>query len=288
MKVLLVGTGQLSFEFQKYFSKNDIDFLLTSSSGKPNTIRLDISDFSNVLEVFKTYSFDVVINCGAYNQVDSAEKEWEKAFSVNGLGPRNLAIMCEERNIPLVHFSTDYVFDGNKTEPYTIADPPNPISKYGLSKLLGENLVKEISGKHIIARVSWVFGVGNDTNFAKKVISWSQNDVIRVSTDEVSVPTYAKDIVVAVMKLLEMRAYGLYHVTNEGICSRYEYAKFILEKIGYKGKLIEAKQSDFNLPAKRPHFSKLDNFGLRETANVEMPHWQKGVEEFLREVGVIV
>jgi dTDP-4-dehydrorhamnose reductase len=137
-----------------------------------------------------------------------------------------------------------------------------------------------IADKFYLIRTSWVFGDGE--NFAKKVIEWSKkNQVLRIVDDEISSPTYAPDLARATWELIKQRAYGLYHITNSGYCSRYEWAEFILNKIGWSGELKRAKQEDFNLPAKRPRFSVLDNFGLEETVGVKMPHLKTAVERFL-------
>jgi dTDP-4-dehydrorhamnose reductase len=199
---------------------------------------------------------------------------------VNGLGPRNLAIVANEIDAELVHYSTDYVFSGEKGSPYTIYDTPDPINRYGESKVLGERFIMSIADKFYLIRTSWVFGDGE--NFAKKVIEWSKkNQVLRIVDDEISSPTYAPDLARATWELIKQRAYGLYHITNSGYCSRYEWAEFILNKIGWSGELKRAKQEDFNLPAKRPRFSVLDNFGLEETVGVKMPHLKTAVERFL-------
>ncbi|MGB9621884.1 MAG: dTDP-4-dehydrorhamnose reductase [Brevinematia bacterium] len=285
MKILLIGAyGQLGTEFRRFFEEHNIDYIPTSTKEREGkNLVLDIANINKVKEVFSKYKFDVVINCSAYNYVDKAEEEWQKAYSINGLGVRNLAIESNKKSIPLVHYSTDYVFDGSKTTPFTIADIPNPLSKYGKSKLLGENFLKSLTNKYILIRVSWVFGKGGETNFIKKLIEWSKKGEVRVSTDEISAPTYTKTIVNATWKLLEVEGFGIYHLSNEGECSRYEYAKFILETLNWKGKLYEAKQEDFNLPARRPKYSKLDNFGIKETIKIEIPHWKEVVEKYMKE-----
>ncbi|MGC8766096.1 MAG: dTDP-4-dehydrorhamnose reductase [Brevinematia bacterium] len=285
MKILLIGAyGQLGTEFRRFFEEHNIDYIPTSTKEREGkNLVLDIANINKVKEVFSKYKFDVVINCSAYNYVDKAEEEWQKAYSINGLGVRNLAIESNKKSIPLVHYSTDYVFDGSKTTPFTIADIPNPLSKYGKSKLLGENFLKSLTNKYILIRVSWVFGKGGETNFIKKLIEWSKKGEVRVSTDEISAPTYTKTIVNATWKLLEVEGFGIYHLSNEGECSRYEYAKFILETLNWKGKLYEAKQEDFNLPARRPKYSKLDNFGMKETIKIEIPHWKEVVGKYMKE-----
>lgn len=284
-KVLLIGAyGQLGTEFRKFFEKNNISYIPTSTKKREDkTLVLDISNINQVKEVFSNSSFDLVINCSAYNYVDKAEEEWQKAYSINGLGVRNLAIEANKKNIPLVHYSTDYVFDGSKNTPFTIADRPNPLSKYGKSKLLGEEFLRSLTHKYILIRVSWVFGEGGETNFIKKILEWSKKGEVRISVDEISAPTYTGTIVLVTWKLLELEGFGTYHLSNEGECSRYQYAEFILKKLNCNVKLYEARQEDFNLPAKRPKYSKLDNFGIKETINFEIPHWKEVVDIYIKE-----
>jgi len=276
MKVLLTGAnGQLGRAFQELFKNEKIEFIAAPKE------ELDITDLRKIREfVSKNPGITHIINCAAYNKVDEAEKDWKTAYLVNGLGPRNLAIVANEIDAELVHYSTDYVFSGEKGSPYTIYDTPDPINRYGESKVLGERFIMSIADKFYLIRTSWVFGDGE--NFAKKVIEWSKkNQVLRIVDDEISSPTYAPDLARATWELIKQRAYGLYHITNSGYCSRYEWAEFILNKIGWSGELKRAKQEDFNLPAKRPRFSVLDNFGLEETVGVKMPHLKTAVERFL-------
>ncbi|OOC44208.1 dTDP-4-dehydrorhamnose reductase [Thermosipho sp. 1074] len=283
MKILITGAaGQLGQDLQKLFEKEKIEYIATDFA--KGYKKLDITNLKDVRELVKQTKPDVIINCAAYNAVDKAEKEWKLAYNINGLAVRNLAIAASEVKAFLVHYSTDYVFDGQKGSPYTIYDSPNPLSKYGESKYLGEKLLSQFFDGYALIRTSWVFGTGN-INFAKKVIEWSRKkDELRLVTDEISAPTYTVDLAKVTLEVVKEHAKGLYHVSNEGICSRYEYAKYIIEKIGWKGILKEAKQEDFNLPAERPKFSKLDNFGLKETLDIEMPHWKNAVDRFLKEL----
>ena len=316
MKILITGAnGQLGKDFQKLFDREGIDYVATDyvanstwhmaygkeqstnlqssrTTNSPirqssNLLHLDITDLQSIQKLAADIKPNVIINCAAYNAVDKAEVEWEKAYTINGIGVRNLAIVANELNAVLVHYSTDYVFDGSKKEPYTIFDLPNPLSRYGESKYLGEKLLIQTGEKFILIRTSWVFGAGN-INFAKKVLGWAQkNEELKIVTDEISVPTYTADLAQATWTIINKRAYGLYHISNEGECSRYEYASYILEKIGWRGKLLPVKQKDFDLPAKRPKYSKLSNFGLKETVNIEMPDWKNAVDRFLKEIGAV-
>mgnify|MGYP001193217014 CR=1 FL=1 len=249
---------------------------------------LDITSFTEVIAFLKKHpGIKAIINCAAYNAVDEAEQQWRKAFLVNGTGVRNLALAANSLDVPLVHFSTDYVFDGKATRPYTIVDTPNPINRYGKSKLLGEQYVRDLAHRYFLIRTSWVFRRGN-SNFVKKVIEWSrEKDELSVVTDQVASPTYTVDLAVATIDLLDTELFGLYHITNSGSCSRYALAEYILEKMKWKGKLTPAKSKDFNSPADRPLYSVLDPFGTPESINYNLPTWQDATDRFLREIEVI-
>ena len=278
MKVLITGAnGQLGQEFQKKFNQLKISYIPTDYQ------QLDITNIDQIRKLIqKEKDITHIINCAAYNNVDKAEEEWEKAYTINGLAVRNLAIVSNEINAELIHYSTDYVFSGDKGSKYTIYDTPNPINKYGESKALGEKELL-LAKKRYLIRISWVFGTGN-TNFARKVINWSKNkDELRIVDDEISSPTYTKDLVKATMNLINLKTYGTYHITNSS-CSRYEWAEYILEKINWKGKLHKAKKEDFDLPAKRPDYAVLDNFGYKEMTGEQMPDWKDATERFLEEL----
>ncbi len=286
MKFLLTGAqGQLGLDFQKLLQKSGIAYLATDIR------ELDISNLTAVRDCIKSYSPTTVINCAAYNDVDKAEEEFRRACMVNAIGPRNLAIASEELGIPIVHFSTDYVFDGNHREPYTIADVPNPISRYGQSKYLGEKLVQSFSRRFYVVRLSWVFGVGNNAaahgNFPKKILEWSKSKrQLKVVTDQVSSPSYTVDIVSTTLLLLGTGAYGLYHLTNQGHCSRYDWARFILKKANSSVEVLPATKNDFPTPAKRPPFSAMDSFPIKDTVGVLPSTWEDATERFLKELGV--
>ncbi len=274
MKYLITGAlGQLGKAFRKVL-EGDAIFLSHKE--------LDITDLHEVREALDHYKPDVVINCAAYNKVDDAEKDWREAYKVNGLGSRNLAVASNELGAILVHFSTDYVFDGKKEAPYTIADRPNPLSEYGKSKLLGEEFVRSLTTRHIIIRTSWVFGDGTQ-NFVHKVMSWSRKyKTLRIVVDEVSSPTYTEDLAKATVDLLKVGAFGLFHITNSESASRYEFAKEILNIVGWNGKVEKATQEDFKLLARRPKYSVLDNFALKESIGYNLRSWREALREFLK------
>lgn len=275
MKILITGSdGQLGKAFQDLFEKEELAYIATDV----NT--LDITDLKQTRDLITRKHKDVthIINCAAYNNVDKAETDWKTAFNVNGLGVRNLALCANDIEAELIHFSTDYVFSGKK-ERYTIFDEPDPINKYGESKALGEKLLR-LAHKYYLIRTSWLFGDG-EQNFISKLIKWSQNrDELKIVDDEISSPTYTVDLAGATYELMKIKAYGVYHITNTP-CSRYEWAKVILKAIDWNGTLKRAKQSDFELPAKRPSISVLENFGIFETTKHKTERWQKSTIRFL-------
>jgi dTDP-4-dehydrorhamnose reductase len=280
MKVLITGAGgQLGREMQEACRKRGMEVLALDSN------MLDITDFSAVKKAFAEFSPGWVINCAAYNAVDQAETEWKRAYSVNGYGPKHLALAAAEHGAVLVHYSTDYVFDGKKASPYTIADPPHPLSRYGTSKLLGEHMVLHHCSRHYVIRTSWVFGKGKE-NFAEKVLAWSRTkDQLRIVDDQISTPTFSVDLADTTLDLLETGLYGLHHVTNSGACSRYRWAQKILELDGWEGTLLPAKTREFPTPAERPLYSVLDNFGTEEVLDHPMPSWEDAVVRYYRHRG---
>lgn len=246
-----------------------------------DSCQLDITDYQAVKQYLIQHRCDLLINCAAYNAVDQAEEDWKSAFRVNGLGVRNLVHAVNECGGTLVHYSTDFVFDGEGKRPYTIADTPSPINRYGESKLLGEQYVRDLSDRYYLIRVSWVFGKGN-VNFAKKVIEWSKTGKeLHIVDDQVSSPTYTKDLADATLDLVDTGVYGLYHITNTGSCSRYEWAAFILAQIGWQGTIHPVSSDEFPAPARRPRFSVLDNFGSPEILGYSLPDWRDATSRFL-------
>ena len=282
MKVLVTGShGQLGQDVVNQCTIRGIECTATTSK------TLDITDQKNVNAMVKTHKPDIIFNCAAYNAVDRAEEEWRKAFSVNGLGVKHLVLAANEYGSILVHYSTDYVFDGNNNRPYMVVDTPHPISRYGESKLFGENIVRDLCHHYFLIRVSWLFGKGN-TNFVSKVLDWSrEKKEIAVVDDQVSSPTYTVDLAKATFDLVATHSFGLYHITNAGACPRYDWARYILEKAGWTGKLLNVKSSAFKTPAQRPAYSVLDNFGTPETIGYTLPSWQDATSRYLREIGVI-
>jgi len=276
MKFLITGAkGQLGIEFVKLFTKFEADFVAFSKD------ELDVSNLEEVLSAMEGCKPDVVINCAAYNLVDQAELEPFEAFKVNTIGARNIAYACKKFGAFLVHYSTDYVFDGSKRGLYTEDDEPNPLNEYGKSKWFGERLISEVTDNCLIMRTSWVYGEGTQ-NFIYKLFQWMESqEVVKVVCDEYSVPTSAFIVVEITLKALREGLTGLYHVVNSGYASRYEWAKEILSIKGINRFVYPVCQDEFDLPAKRPRFSAMSNQKISEALGAEIPHWKEELKRYL-------
>lgn len=279
MKILLTGSnGQLGHDFKKIFNKKNIEYIATDYKELDITSDKDLNKFFQENE-----GITHVINCAAYNDVDKAETD-KKAWLLNAEAPKKLAEFSKKIGAIFVTYTTDFVFDGEKDSPYVEDDKTKGISEYGKSKAQGEKDVLEEYDRSFVIRTSWVFGIANN-NFNKQVINWSKSrNELNIVDDQVSVPTYSMDLAEFSWKLIQTGKFGLYHITNDGIASKYDQAKYVLEKIGWKGTLGRAKTVDFNLPAKRPAYSKLDSSKVEKLLGEKIPTWQSGIDRFLEEM----
>lgn len=278
--ILITGAnGQLGYDFQRLFDSLEVKYIATDVADFDITNEESIDDF-----FLKHNNISLIINCAAYNDVDKAETDSDFCMLLNSRAPFNLAKKAKEIGATFVTYSTDFVFDGDIRDPYTEVDMPNPPSVYAKSKRMGEEAVLAEYDKSFVIRTSWVFGIANN-NFNKQVINWSKTrDELNIVDDQVSVPTYSKDLAYFSWKLIETKKYGLYHMSNSGICSKYDQAKYVLDKIGWPGKLGTSKTEDFNLPAKRSKFSKLDSTKLENIVGEKIPSWQDAIDRFLKEL----
>ena len=280
MRILLIGSnGQLGNDFRKLFDKKNIEYTATDYK------ELNIVNGTDLEEFFKENgNFTHIINCAAYNDVDKAENEIEQCFKVNDEAPLIISRYAKKMEAIFVTYSTDFIFDGRKKSPYLEEDIISPLSVYGKSKSnMEEKILKEYK-KVLVIRTSWLFGIGGN-NFNKQIINWSKlRDSLNIVDDQVSAPTYSADLAEFSWKLIQTKKYGLYHITNSGEASKYDQAKYVLEKIGWKGKLNRAKTKDFNLPAKRPEYSKLSSEKVEELLGEKIPTWQSGIDRFLLEM----
>jgi dTDP-4-dehydrorhamnose reductase len=280
--VVLGATGQLGTDLLKTLI--DWDLIPLSHSD------LDVCDFIYTRKVLSDARPDIVINTVAFTRVDDCEEEVSKAFWVNAFAVRNLAEVCADLDCTLMHISTDYVFGGEKRTPYTEDDTPNPLNVYGVSKLAGEYFVRNICPKHFIIRTSGLYGVagssGKGGNFVETMIRLAkERKPIRVVTDQVLTPTYTRDLAEKIKELLQTGAYGLYHITNSGHCSWYEFAAKIFELLGLKPDFGPTTSVGFGAKARRPAYSVLAHERLKRLGLDDLRPWPEALEAYLKEKG---
>ncbi|MGG3162564.1 dTDP-4-dehydrorhamnose reductase [Geobacillus stearothermophilus] len=243
---------------------------------------LDITNFDQVKQVISEVNPDVVIHAAAYTKVDLAESEPDQAFLINAYGTRNVTVASEAVGAKLVYISTDYVFDGTANTPYNEFAPTNPLSVYGKSKLAGEQFVRDLHSKFFIVRTSWVYGK-HGNNFVKTMLKLAQErDELMVVHDQVGCPTYTVDLANCILELVQTERYGIYHVSNSGYCSWYEFAKAIFEEAGIEVKVNPCTTKDFPRPAPRPAYSVFEHMALRLNGFKEMPHWRASLKNFVK------
>ena len=276
MKVLLTGSnGQLGQELARILPERGQEVVALDRKS------LDVADPEAVERVVEEHSPEVVINAAAYTNVDACEKETDLAYSVNALGPRNLAQVCERLGCDLLHVSTNYVFDGERDLPYEPFDPPNPISAYGRTKLAGEEYVKHLTNRWYVVRSAGVYGRGH--NFVRTMLRVAgERDSLKVKDDEYISPTYARDLAEGIVRIIESGHYGLYHLTNAGSCSWYEFTREIFRLAGVETEVVPIPGSDYPLPAARPANGILSSLG-----SPELRHWSEALVDFLEGEGVL-
>jgi dTDP-4-dehydrorhamnose reductase len=283
MKILITGgNGQLGKCLQDVLEHSNHQFF---SPGKKD---LDISNEPSIKNAIQNYHPDIIVNTAAYTAVDNAEKERETAFLVNETSLRYLANSCKILNIPLIHISTDYVFDGTASVPYTSEDQTAPLSIYGKSKLAGEQVIKSIWEKHIILRTSWVFSeYGN--NFVKTILRLAQSrDTLNVVADQWGCPTYAGDLASAIVKICEnlksKSAWGIYHYAGESSTNWHELALAITQLLEKKIVVLPISTAEFPTLATRPQYSILDCKSTINTWDVELSDWQSAVKKVIKKL----
>jgi dTDP-4-dehydrorhamnose reductase len=279
-KVLLTGAnGMLARDIRRVFERSHSSWELVCADRSS----LEITSLSHCRSVLWAIRPFAVINAAAYTNVDKAETERELAMAVNALGPRNLAIACEEIGAQLLHISTDYVFDGEKSEPYEIWDMTNPINTYGKSKMWGEKYVQSLMSRWYVVRTSWLYGAGG-RSFVKTMLELAaKNPTLRVVNDQHGAPTYTLDLAEACLALLESGAFGLYHATNSGITTWYGFAVEIMRQACTNVEVLPISTSEFPRPAKRPKSSSLSPYPLREAIGYLLPEWRESLERYLTE-----
>lgn len=278
-KIIVTGcNGQLGRAVNKlYAGNNEYEFVNTDVG------ELDITQIDEVMTFAREVKPYAIINCAAHTAVDACETEEDKAYRINAIGPRNLSIAATETGAKMVHISTDYVFDGKGSRPYKEFDAVGPQGMYGITKLAGENFVKDFADKYFIIRTAWLYGDGK--NFVKTMLRLSEtHDTVRVVRDQVGSPTSAEELAKAIAYLLPSENYGLFHGTCEGDCSWAEFAREIFRLAG-KSTVVDAiTTEEYGAAAARPAYSILDNYMFKLTTDFMFADWHEAIEKYMREV----
>lgn len=283
MKIALIGaSGQLGTDFKKIIPPDRLIEL--------NYPRFDITKKNEVKIELEALRPAIVINTAAYNLVDRAEEFPEEALAVNYFGVENLAAVCRSIDATLLHYSTDYVFGGNvaRTTPYSEDDLPEPLNQYGLSKLKGELAVRKNLSRYFVIRTSGLFGeagsAGKGGNFIESILKkYETGENLSIVNNQVLTPTYTLDLAKNSWELLTTQHYGLYHVTSEGQCSWSDFARAVFRHLDMPARIIPVKTDEYKSPARRPHYSVLENKHLNEIGLNLMRHWEATIPDYLRE-----
>jgi len=271
VKILLTGaSGQLGQALQATLTQHEVVAL--------DHLRLDISQLNDVRQAVQAYHPDLVLNAAAFNNVDGAESDPEAAYRDNALGPRNLAIVTAAHHLPLLHVSTDYVFDGLSTRPYHEFDYPRPRSLYGASKLAGEEVVRTLNSCHYIVRTAWLYHTLG-RNFPKTMCTLAHQAEVRVVSDQYGSPTYAPHLATAIAQLILTGAYGTYHFAGQGGTNWCELTRTLYRFLGIQTPVRAVATADFPRPAERPRYSVLTTI---QDPRILLPAWEEGLTEFAR------
>jgi dTDP-4-dehydrorhamnose reductase len=275
-KVLVTGGhGQLGTELTLMLQEKGFE---TFGLGHQD---LDITDLDHVRKIFNELKPDVVCHTAAYTAVDKAETDRDGAFLVNAIGTRNIAIAAEEIGAKLVYVSTDYVFNGEKEGAYSEFDFPSPLGVYGQSKYAGEEFVHDFHSKFFITRTSWVYGQYGG-NFVKTMLKLAEtHDQLNVVNDQRGCPTYTRDLAEKIIELFQTDNYGVYHLSNSGSCTWYEFSKAIFEIKGIDVKVNPCTTEEFPRPAKRPKNSEFEHTALKLNGFEKMNHWRDALAHYL-------
>lgn len=273
-RILVTGSkGQLGSEIRE-LTKNDG----TNVYFYTDVSELDITDKSAVNKFIENHQIDIVVNCAAYTQVDKAEEEEKTAFLINATAPGNLAEACKKYDATLFHISTDYVFDGSNNVPYIETESTSPLGVYGRSKLEGEEFIQQSGCNYLIIRTSWLYSsFGN--NFVKTIARLSsEKDELKVVFDQIGTPTYARDLATVIFAIIQNDQFkdrkGVYHYSNEGVCSWYDFAKAINDLFGNNCNIIPCHSDEFPAKVTRPHYSVLDKTNIKNDFSIEIGYWK--------------
>ncbi|MCR4435371.1 MAG: dTDP-4-dehydrorhamnose reductase [Clostridiales bacterium] len=277
-KILLTGCrGQLGKEISRQLNQRNGEYEVVET----DVHSLDITDRDQVFRLVSEQKPQVIINCAAYTNVDACEGNEAEAFKINATGAQNLSTAACNIGAEIVQISTDYVFDGEGRSPRREYDAINPQSSYGRSKALGEQLVREANPRHFILRTAWLYGDGN--NFVRTMLRLAgDKKVLHVVNDQVGTPTSTVDLAKCILNLIHARSYGTYHATCEGECSWYEFSKKIFEIKKIRAEVRPITTEQLNRPAKRPKYSVLDNYMLKQLHLNTFRNWEDSLEEYLK------
>lgn len=285
-KILVTGcNGQLGRAINKEYAGENIEFINTDVMETETSIALDITNLEEVIRLTEEKKPDVIINCAAYTAVDACEQNWELAYKINAIGPRNLSIAANKVSAKLIHVSTDYVFSGDGTKPYTEFDEVCPKSAYGKTKLEGEKFVENLAKRYFIIRTAWLYGEGK--NFVKTMLRLAEtNGKVSVVNDQIGSPTSATELARMIHHLEPTENYGLFHGTCEGYCSWADFAREIFA-LAEKDTVVKSITSEeyaamYPTAAKRPAYSVLDNYMLRLTTDYRMADWKAAIREYMK------
>ena len=276
-KILVTGcNGQLGKAIQKEYESEAAELILTDVAD------LDITDNAQVLQFVREHKPQVIMNCAAHTAVDLCEEQWDLAYRINAIGPRNLAIAATQTGAKLMHISTDYVFSGDGDHPYTEFDPVGPTSAYGKTKLEGERFVQQFAKNYFIIRTAWLYGDGK--NFVKTMLKLSETrDNVSVVKDQFGSPTSAAELAKMMHHLEPTENYGLFHGTCEGSCSWADFADEIFRLAGLPTRVNHITTEEYGSATRRPAYSVLDNYMLRLTTDFRMADWQDAIREYMEE-----
>lgn len=282
MNVLVTGAnGQLGNEMRLMAQNSSYHYIFTDVE------ELDITDFNAILQTVKEKEIQIIVNCAAYTNVDKAENDFDIANALNNIAVGRLANVAKAQNATLIHISTDYVFNGNNHIPYTEDDITDPIGVYGKTKLAGEETIKKVGCNYIILRTAWLYSKWGN-NFVKTMQKLTlEKDSLSVIFDQIGSPTYAKDLAHAISLIIErnmLNQQGIYHYSNEGVCSWFDFAKEICELSGHNCNITPIHSQEYPSKVTRPHYSVLDNTKFKETFGIPVPYWKDSLKKCINEL----
>lgn len=279
MKVLVTGyNGQLGFDVVKQLKKRQIECLGVDIAD------FDLTDSAAVSNYIMEFLPTVVVHCAAFTAVDRSEDDKELSYAVNVTGTENIARVCKDINAKMVYISTDYVFDGEGDQPFEVDSLKAPKGQYGLTKSLGEDKVRDILDQYFIVRTAWVFGL-NGNNFVKTMLRLGQEKTeLTVVADQFGSPTYTYDLAILLCDMIMTNKYGIYHATNEGYCSWYDFASAIISEAGLKTLVKPVTSEQYPTKAVRPKNSRLSKASLDDAGFSRLPTWQDALRRYLTEL----